>query len=73
MTLHGTKPINDGQSRISLRYIIKKNNRNKEKKLLIDKIIKNDVTGDLKLNVMRSDININSKKLNQIIYKKRSI
>tara|TARA_X000001036_G_scaffold124191_1_gene117723 strand:- start:19884 stop:20789 length:906 start_codon:yes stop_codon:yes gene_type:complete len=65
MTLHGTIPVSGDLPRFSLRYTIKKNDKNK-KKFLIDKLL-NSVDGLTKLNTMRDDLD---KSFKQVKFKK---
>ncbi len=64
VTLHGTKPTKNDKHRISLRYSIKKNKKNKNK-VLIDNILDN-MYKVKKLDIMRDDIDLNSKKFTQL-------
>jgi len=68
ITLHGTKPTKSDKHRISLRYTIKKN-KNYKNKVLIDNILNNmnKVKG---LDIMRDDIDLNSKNLTQLKFNK---
>ena len=68
MTLHGTKPTNGDEFRISLRYTIKKNKNNK-KVTIMDEIL-SKVDSNKGLNIMRDDIDWKSKNYEQVKFDK---
>jgi len=68
MTLHGTKPTKSDEFRISLRYTIKKNKNNK-KVTIMDKIL-SKVDSKKGLNIMRDDIDWESKDYKQVKFDK---
>ena len=69
MTLHGTKPTIDDLPKISLRYTIKKNNKLNKKNLPINRLL-NKVKGKLYLKIMRDDVKLKSKNLDQLKFNK---
>lgn len=65
--LHGTQPQQCDVPRISLRYDIKPNKKNKN--TLIKKFLES-IQGDLSMNVVRDDIDLNSKDHKQLKFQK---
>jgi len=69
LILHGTNPQQSNIPRISLRYDFKPNSKNEKKNISINKFLKK-VKGNLSMSVVRDDINLASKRMEQLKFNK---